>query len=358
MKQIITLLIITTLALSQSEINLKSTNKNPFALKEAFKIMDNKDGFYDEIITRSAPNGTIYVYDKGNKLCFKFDKNGKHLLTFGKEGNGPGEFSQFVIDFYASNDRIIFKNFASQIVMFFTSEGKFIKDVKENKLVLSQPVVVGDNFEFHFPKNEFTEKVKAVYDKDGNELETVTNEGFVEGAMAAARANPDMKKNLQRPVSFMPFNNGFAQHYVGAYKVEFVNKAGEITKRFTTNYDRVKIKDLADLIPRAQKKFFDQAPAEQKKMFLQMMTSASKELGGFHPDIVDILGTHKNYLFIQTRAEDNDVLKIHVISDKDELVQEITLKCDEITSAKVTNGLLLVNQTNDEVGPYASVYRL
>jgi hypothetical protein len=362
MKTILVILLAALTAFSQTEVNMKLTNANPFKLKEAFKLMDEEDGFYDEVISRSAPNGTIYVYDKGNKLCFKFDKDGNHLLTFGKEGNGPGEFSQFIGDFVASNERVIFKNFVSRVIMFFDSEGKFIKDVKDHDLFRSQPVVVGSTFEFHFPSNEFTKQVKVVLDKDGNLLSKVDNKGYEEGAlekaMQAGMNSDRVKENMNRPRSFMPFGSLFAQHYTGSYKIDIIGANHKVTKTLTYDYDRVKIKDLMDLVPRAQRKFVENAPAERKKMFMQMMSTAQKELGGYHPDIVDIIGSYKEYLFVRTVSDKNNELVLHVISSEGVLVQESKLKCDEITSARVTHGMLLVNQTNDEDGPYTSVYKL
>ena len=45
-----------------------------------------------------APNGDIYVGDghdeNGNNRVIKYDKNGKYLLEFGKNGKGPAEFLQ------------------------------------------------------------------------------------------------------------------------------------------------------------------------------------------------------------------------------------------------------------------------
>ncbi|MFC1564469.1 6-bladed beta-propeller [candidate division KSB1 bacterium] len=37
--------------------------------------------------------GNVYILDKGNFRIQKYDRNGKFILSFGKKGQGPGEFS-------------------------------------------------------------------------------------------------------------------------------------------------------------------------------------------------------------------------------------------------------------------------
>lgn len=345
---------------AQKETKLKVTNTNPFTVEKLFDLTVD-EGFYDEVITRSSPNGSLYLYDKGNKVVHRFSKEGKHLSSFGKEGNGPGEFSNFVVDFSASNDRLIFKNMATRAIMFFKSDGTFIKEVKQYFLIGSQIVPNGDRIEFHFPNNELTKTLRVVLSKDGDLIETAENKGYEAGARERQQQgfNEDqLKKNLQRPISFLPYNGGFVQHYMGAYTIDVITKNHKAEKRMTYDYPRVKIDDVLDLAPRMQREMIKRAPERNRQAAMQIFEKVKKEMGGYHGDIVDILGSKGKYLVVQTKLKDNDLLGIHILNDKNEIVQVVTLKCDELTSVKYMNGLLLVNQTNEEDGPYASVYRI
>ena len=53
-------------------------------------------------------NGNIYILDAGNCRIQKFDPEGKFLASFGREGQGPGEFqSPSSLDFDAEGNLIV-----------------------------------------------------------------------------------------------------------------------------------------------------------------------------------------------------------------------------------------------------------
>jgi len=58
--------------------NIESLNENVLFYMPADIAFDNKDN--------------IYILDSGNHRIQKFDANGKYLATFGRQGEGPGEF--------------------------------------------------------------------------------------------------------------------------------------------------------------------------------------------------------------------------------------------------------------------------
>jgi len=64
-------------------------------LEEDLKIGradDEKYAFYRVRGIDVDKDGNIYIADMSNFRIQKFDKNGKYLLTFGRKGQGPGEF--------------------------------------------------------------------------------------------------------------------------------------------------------------------------------------------------------------------------------------------------------------------------
>jgi sugar lactone lactonase YvrE len=58
--------------------NIESLNENVLFYMPADIAFDSKDN--------------IYILDSGNHRIQKFDANGKYLATFGRQGEGPGEF--------------------------------------------------------------------------------------------------------------------------------------------------------------------------------------------------------------------------------------------------------------------------
>ena len=76
----------------------------------------------------------IFVLDYGDRCIKKYDKNGKHIITFSKEGQGPGEIEaalRMVID---SNDNIVIYDTRARRFSCFDNNGKFTNSIpSENR---------------------------------------------------------------------------------------------------------------------------------------------------------------------------------------------------------------------------------
>jgi hypothetical protein len=74
------------------------------------------------------PEGNIYVVDSGAQNIKKFDKDGRFLKTFGREGQGPGEFGGI---YYATftKDRLIVWDSGNRRLCAFTPSGEFVHSV-------------------------------------------------------------------------------------------------------------------------------------------------------------------------------------------------------------------------------------
>ncbi|UCC40200.1 MAG: hypothetical protein JSV96_01720 [Candidatus Aminicenantes bacterium] len=77
----------------------------------------------------------MYVLDWRAKTIRKFDKNGKYLLSFGGEGQGPGEFTFPEEIRLLSNGHLMVFEGEAQRYSFFTQEGKFVKSGRFLKLM-------------------------------------------------------------------------------------------------------------------------------------------------------------------------------------------------------------------------------
>lgn len=78
-----------------------------------------------------APNGDVYVSDGyGNDRVVVFDKSGKYLRSWGRLGNGPGEFSQphsLVLD---SRGRVYVADRNNDRIQMFDGMGRFLTEWK------------------------------------------------------------------------------------------------------------------------------------------------------------------------------------------------------------------------------------
>lgn len=76
------------------------------------------------------PDGTFFVSDGYiNRRVVKFDKNGKFLMSFGKEGTGPGEFSGVVHSIAADAEgRLYVADRGPGRIQVFDQNGKYLDE--------------------------------------------------------------------------------------------------------------------------------------------------------------------------------------------------------------------------------------
>jgi hypothetical protein len=91
---------------------------------------------FGELISYTADDeGNIYVLDWRAKTVKKFNLQGNHILTFGREGQGPGEFSYPVeIRLLPGGHLIVFEGEAQKFSV-FDQKGNFIKSGRFSKLM-------------------------------------------------------------------------------------------------------------------------------------------------------------------------------------------------------------------------------
>ena len=126
-----------------------------FDLEEDLSIGNDEDEnylFYRAMDIEVDKRANIYVLDSGNYRIQKFDQSGNYLLTIGKRGQGPGEFSrpfQIQIDDETGN---IYVNDMMRKVMVFDQDGKYLdKDITfgeglTNFYIDSEKNIFGESF--------------------------------------------------------------------------------------------------------------------------------------------------------------------------------------------------------------------
>jgi hypothetical protein len=71
---------------------------------------------------------TAFVVDRKSYKIFIIDKNGKFISSFGKRGEGPGEF-KLVQSCFPINNQLVFPDRFSSKVHYFSKQGKCLKSV-------------------------------------------------------------------------------------------------------------------------------------------------------------------------------------------------------------------------------------
>ena len=83
-----------------------------FKLKEEWVVIEAEDDLFFQITQMKVPyEGPVYLYDYKRAKFFVFDpSSGRLLKSFGKEGQGPGEFNM-VLDFFVTPEHFIVYDF-------------------------------------------------------------------------------------------------------------------------------------------------------------------------------------------------------------------------------------------------------
>jgi DNA-binding beta-propeller fold protein YncE len=74
--------------------------------------------------------GNIYILDGGEQKIKKYDRNGKHLLTFGRKGRGPGEMIMPTVIDISSKGNVYVIDDALMRINIYSTEGKSIGAIK------------------------------------------------------------------------------------------------------------------------------------------------------------------------------------------------------------------------------------
>jgi hypothetical protein len=73
--------------------------------------------------------GNIYIIDATDDRILRFDKSGNYLSSFGRKGQGPGEFqapSQILVD---GQDHVYVKDIVRMSLAVFDENGRFLKNI-------------------------------------------------------------------------------------------------------------------------------------------------------------------------------------------------------------------------------------
>lgn len=96
-------------------------------------VVSSDPGLFDEPTDVAiAPNGDIFVTEGhsggtvGNQRVSKFSKDGKFLMSWGKLGNGPGEFNNPHTIALDSRGRVFVGDRSNNRIQIFDQDGKYL----------------------------------------------------------------------------------------------------------------------------------------------------------------------------------------------------------------------------------------
>lgn len=187
-------------------------------------------------------DGNLYILDITNFRISKYDSSGKYLLSFGRKGQGPGEFQSVFNSFFDENMSTYFlQDFGSKRVNRYSNEGTFLGSTKFsgflNRLFSnnnqSQFVFMESNFDY---KNQIVTKTFFLYSQEGILLDSLFN------------IQQEIFSPIPGGVVFIkPFeycmdkNDNIYIVFDDRYKINKYDSNGKLCFQFWREYQRVKL---------------------------------------------------------------------------------------------------------------------
>jgi len=178
----------------------------------------------------------IYVVDT-KEVCIKvFDKSGKHIRTFGKKGQGPGEI-QFPtrIHLFAGKEIMIYDS-SNNRLSYYSLDRKCLREISAGKHrftraipdskgnIIGQVVIFGDRFAYGIKK--FDPELNLIVEIATIELERISN--------VLNMVSPVISVRLMK-------NDHFAWGNSPKYEIFIVNPEGKTIRKIVKDYTPVKI---------------------------------------------------------------------------------------------------------------------
>jgi len=223
--------------------------------------------FGDSIVFNTDDEGNFYVADYDSNRILKYDSEGKHLLTIGREGQGPGEFRTLSVPRFDKDNNLYITDSMNQRISFFDQDGKYLRQIRLQDRYFNLFINSNDIF----ISNKWTMSQKTSLQKqtttyglfDGefnliaelykDEIEIPMPTGTGESEIIEYLAKMWGQTAFRPTVRLILADNDFI--YLGRpekYEINVYSPEGKLLKKISRDYDPIPVsdKDKEDLIER------------------------------------------------------------------------------------------------------------
>jgi hypothetical protein len=184
-------------------------------------------------------DGNIYVLDTKEILVKVYDKNGKHLRTFGKKGQGPGEFQLASRMYMAEREKLTFLDTGNKRFSYYSLNGECLKETSCGKWNLDEALADSKGAIYGETLSISLEGVKQKLLKFDPQFSQVSELADIEVKMTPPSVNPI-------PVKFffmVTKEDNVIWAKASIYELNVINSKGEKIKKIVKDYNSVKITD-------------------------------------------------------------------------------------------------------------------
>jgi hypothetical protein len=187
----------------------------------------------------------IYVLDS-KEVCVKvFDRNGKHVRTFGKRGQGPGEIQLPSRMHLGAGKEILIYDAGNSRLSYYSLDGKCLREISTGKHFFSRAIPDSKGniiTQLIIPGDKFVNEIK----KFGSDLNPIVTIGSIEEEITPYvldMVSPTLNVRIMK-------NDNIAWGYSEKYEIFVASPEGKTLRKIVKDYKPVKIteKDKEKLI--------------------------------------------------------------------------------------------------------------
>jgi len=254
----------------------------------------------------------IYVLDYRESHIKKFDKDGVHVWTIGKQGQGPGELNACFSISISSHNEIVVSDISSRRLSFFNLEGEYLRMLSMAKNLLILPCI----------------------DSDGNFYAVMTEPGKINSHIAYQKFSPTLEYILtfdSKPSSldyqakkYYPFKGTISCTLTPNEKVIFGNGTIYELKLFDTDGTYL-MKIIKDYEPvEIEKEVLEEVGNRQSPPGLTI------ELSKHYNPYAAIFNDDENRIFVRTYEKMDDKYIYDVFDGEGRCIASVPLKSQPV----------------------------
>ncbi|MBC8357989.1 MAG: 6-bladed beta-propeller [Candidatus Aminicenantes bacterium] len=213
--------------------------------------------FGESVAFNTDEDGNFYVADFDTHRILKYDSEGKYLLAFGREGQGPGEFQSLSIPRFDKNNNLYITDARNRRISFFDKDGKYLKQIRMTEIHVN-PFINSKGFilanKFNIAEEGNNQKRTSIYglfdDKFNLVVELYKDE--TKFPLPTGLDASSMAEYIGKVFSLMAFrpqvvtalanNDSIYLGYPDKYEINVYSHEGMLARKITRDYDPIPVK--------------------------------------------------------------------------------------------------------------------
>jgi hypothetical protein len=311
----------------------------------------NGEFMFSRIALDVDDKGNLYVLETKDVEIRVFDENGRHIFSFGKKGQGPGEMMRPTsVGFQITpQNEIMLYDPPSQRYIFFSLDGKYLRRISTTTLgTVLNPVTLNSRGEFiaqTVPPPMYDKELK-IFDSDFSTLKVITT---LKNPPWNQSEIPVLEPSIIYDVSQ---EDNIIWGSSDKYEISVLNPEGELIKKIIKDYNAVEVSEDY------KKRVIELYESRLQRNYISQMKFIFPK---YFPAFGSITIENTGRLFIETYEEVKDRTGYHyfdVFNPEGIYIAKIPLKTEHVNTYIWKKSKLYTIEEDEEGFPVVKRYKV